>query len=221
MSKSYLSFSGDVSLFKKFLNKEVWRGNLEREIRKATIRNSLFLIKKIKDNIRNDEFAENASMTLALKRSNKALIDNRNLWNAIDHKLKSSFESEVGILENRASTGSKFGKAKSQMNIKHLVELIESGYTIKVTEKMRKALMASLNEDRTKSGKLKEKSRVALQRAKSAFAGGGTWVVPPRPLFTKVWDDPTINDVIQENWKRALEGAFKAQGAKDGEHKDR
>lgn len=220
MAQEGMTFKGDIKAFDKFLSPNVINGNLEREIRKATIRASLYLIKRVKDEIRGG-FSENASMTLNFKRSNKPLIDQRNLWNAIDHKLKNSFESEVGVLTKSASTGSKFGQTKKSIGMQKVVELMEEGYTITVTDKMRKALIASLNSDRTKSGKLKKRSRVALERAKSAFAGGGTWVVPPRPLLSKVFDDPNVHSVIQYYWRKALEETFRSSGAKNGEHKDR
>lgn len=220
MAKSFIGFSGDVNIFKQFLNPNVWRGNLEREIKKATIRNALFLVKMVKKNINDEVYAENSPMTLALKRTKKPLTDQRNLWRAIDSTIKSSFEAEVGIVSNRGSTGSKFGKAKSQINIKDLVELMETGYTITVTKKMKQAIAASLNSDKTKTGKIKKKSRVSLQRLKQ-IVGGQTFVVPPRPLLTKVWEDPSVAKVIQQNWRMALEGTFKKQGAKGGEHRDR
>lgn len=219
-TKNGISFQGDGNIFAKFLNPNLWKGNLESEIRKATIRNSLFLIKTIKDNIRSDKFKENAPMTLALKRSTKTLIDQRNLWGAIDHALKSSFESEVGIIQEKASTGSKFGKTKSQLKIKHLVELMESGYTIKVTEKMKKAIAATLSADKTKTGKVTARSRVALDRL-SQINGVKNFVVPPRPIFSSVWEDPSIEKVLQANWRKALEVTFKKQGAKGGEEKDK
>lgn len=220
MANNLVSFAGDVNIFKKFINPQLWKGNLEREIRKATIRNALFLIQMVKKNIRDKEYADNSPMTLALKRSDLALLDQRNLWNGIDSIIRGSFEAEVGIIANKGSTGSKFGKAKSQINLKDLVELMESGYTITVTQKMKQAIAATLNADRTKKGKVKKKSRVSLQRL-GQIVGGKSYVVPPRKVFSKVFEDPAVARVIQANWKSALEGAFKHQGAKDGEHKDR
>lgn len=218
--KNFIGVSGDLNIFERFINPQLWKGNLEKEIRKATIRNALFLIKAVKDNIRNKEYVENAPMTLAFKRSDISLLDQRNLWRGVDSIIKSSFEAEVGIIANKGSTGSKFGKAKSQINLKDLVELMESGYTITVTEKMKKAIAAALNSDRNKKGEVKKKSSVALQRL-GMIVGGKSYVVPPRKVFSKVFEDPAIAKVITANWRSALEGAFKHQGAKGGEHKDK
>jgi len=215
-------FSGDVQRFRRFLNPQNWTGNIEKNIRKATIRNALFLQKKVKQLIRDEDYAANSEMTLALKGSNKPLIDQRNLFNAIDTVVYNSFSGEVGILRNAGSTGSKFGKAKSQINIKDLVELMESGYTITVTQKMRQAIAMTLQGDLTSKGKLRAKSRTALERlSENRGSGSQTYIVPPRPLLSKVFEDPTTEKVLVHNWRAALEGTFLAMGALGGEHKDK
>lgn len=222
MTGKNLKFTGDINRFKQFLNPQVWSGNLEREIKRATIKNSLYLIKEIKEQMRKKgAFPENSPLTLMTSKSDNPLLDNKNLWNAIDTVLKTSFESEVGILTNKGSTGSKFGNARSQINIKDLVELMESGYTITVTNKMKKAIAASLNSaSKEGSKKAKKNASVASQRLRKIY-GGKEYVVPPRPIFSSVFENPSIEKQLQANWRAALEGTFKAQGAKGGEHKDR
>ena len=216
-----LEFTGDIERFRRFLSPTLWTGNLEREIKKATIKNALFLNKKVKDLINSNEYEDNSEMTLALKGSDKPLIDKTNLWKAIDQVIYDSFRAEVGIIRNAGSTGSKLGKAKSAINIKDLVELMESGYTIKVTEKMRRAIAMTLQNDK-KDGKVSDKARVSLERLSSKRnQGSKTYVVPARPLLSKVFTDPEVGKVLVHNWRVALEGAWLAQGAKDGEHKDK
>lgn len=214
--------TGDVQRFRRFFNMQNWTGNLDKNLRRATLRNALFLQKKVKKLIREEEYKANSELTLSLKGSNKPLIDQRNLWNAIDTVLYDSFSGEVGILRNAGSTGSKFGLAKSQINIKHLVEMMESGYVIKVTDKMRQAIAMTLQNDKTSKGKLRARSRKALERIAGARGKGkNTFVVTARPLLSKVFNDPATKRVLIHNWRVGLEGAFLAGGLKDGEHKDK
>lgn len=209
-----LTFTGDINDFKKFINPNTTQNDINRAIRKATIRNSLFLIKKVKDNIRNREFDSNSELTLAMKNSDLPLLNQRNLWKAIDFKLKSSFESEVGLVSEKDSTGSQFGKSKKQINLKKLVELMEDGYTITVTKKMKLAIAIALNKDKPRKGSSK--------KGTSKLKTGSTYTVPSRKVFTKVFEeDPSIDKVLQGNWRMELENMWKRRGAKDGEHKDR
>ena len=69
-----LTFRGDIKDFKKFIDVRTFGPDLDRKIKAATIRNSLFLIKKIKDNIRNREFDTNSELTLVRARSPLAPI---------------------------------------------------------------------------------------------------------------------------------------------------
>ena len=126
-------------------------------------------------------------MTSALRRNEKPLLDQKNLFDAIDSVLRSSFEIEVGIVRNTGSTGSKFGNAKSQLNMKDLVELMEEGYVITVTDKMKKAVAATLNSDRTKKGKLKKGASIALKRLGS------------KRLNDEVPDPPEIRTDLEEH----------------------
>ena len=215
---SRITFTGDIQSFKQFTNPNLWQGNLEREIKKATIANALFLIREIKLNIRNSNFEPNSELTLALTRGNKPLLKEKNLFDAIGKKIFNSFTAEVGIVSKRQSTG---GVTNQTIQMKKLVELMEDGYIITITQKMIAAINARLQESRTKSGKLTKKAAAGL--AVLSGGSGKTFSVVSRPIFSKVFKDdaPRINRIMQANWRKALEGTFKMQGAKDGEHRDR
>jgi len=202
---------GDWKLFKKFLMSARFRANLEREIKRATIRNSLILLKMVKLNIRGKNFAEKAPLTLAFSMSNVPLIDEQNLWNALNFKLHSSWKSEIGILGNQNSTGSKFGKNSQTIGMQNLVKLMEEGYTVTVTPAMRKAIAAALAE----------KSKQDVFKGSASTSKTTTYRVPSRPVLTDTWKDPSIDNELKRNWILALERAWKQQGAKDGQHKAR
>jgi hypothetical protein len=209
------TFTGDIKNFEKFIKPGTAQSDLVNAIRKGTIRNYLFLIKKVKDNIRNREFDSNSELTLAMKNSDLPLLNQRNLWNAIDFKMKSAFEVEVGIIKKAGSTGSQFGKAKSQISMETLVELMEEGYDITVTDKMKKAIAIALSKKEGKGSSTKK-------RSVSSMKTGSTLTVPSRKVFSKVFEeDPTIDRVLQENWRKAIEDMWKKRGAKDGEHRDK
>lgn len=209
-----IGLGGDVKAFLMFLDSTRFRGNLDREMRRATLKSALMMVKIIKKEISQGKgFTKNAKLTRALKRSNRPLVDELNLRDAINFQLMDSFRAEVGVVDNRLSTGSKAGKNRTLLEVTKLVELMESGYTIQVTQAMITALMARLESDDTPAGK---RDRALAGIAKNALRGksSATWRVPPRKVLTSMWSRKDIQDQLRTNWREALERAFKKQGAK-------
>ena len=215
-------FDGDIEEFTKFTDPKILDGTFEREIRKATIKNCLIILKAIKTAIRERKYLENAPLTIALAGGRKdiPLLKTKNLVDSLAHKLHSSFMAEVGLIKDKRSTG---GASKSPIKLMKVVELMHTGYIIKVTPKMRRAIAAALTE-KTKTGKLTKKSK----RNMTALSLAGTfntdketvYKVPKRPLFSDVFESKLLNREIQRNWREALERVWKVQGAQDGEEKD-
>lgn len=211
---------GDFVRFEKFMIGAALKGNLEREIRKATIRNSLLVIRTVGKKIRGRGFAENSPLTLALSKGTIPLLKEKNLLDALSFQLRSSFESEVGFLKNTKSTG---GVTGSTIGIKKVVELMHTGYTITVTPKMIAAIMAALSGRKTKRGNLTGRAKKALKALKSTQGGRGktVWRVPPRKFMQEVFEDKDMINEIKKNWNDALERVWKTQGALGGEHKNK
>jgi len=201
MAKSFIQLTGDVKLFEKFLNKNFWNRNLEIEIKKATIKNSLYLTKEIRDAIRDKKYQENSPLTIALNKGKDVpLLKESNLFKAIEFKLNDSFRAEVGVIRDVNTTG---GVNGNNISMHKLVELMHTGYNIKVTTAMRKAIMAKLNE----LGELKNNDGVQRDKAE-------IYHVPPRPFLIEVWETPKVERELRKNWKEALDKFFKRQGAK-------
>ena len=206
MSLASFKFEGDIKIFQKFMNPARTSKIIEQEIKKATLTNALFLIKAIQKNMRNKTFKKNSPLTLALKQSKNPLINERNLFDAIRHKLKNSFEAEVGIIRNQNSTGGFGGKT---IPMQKLVELMERGYTIKVTPKMKQAIAIKL------------KGLNIPQAEDSNSDGNTTYFVPPRPLFSTVFKDSRVSLEIQKRYSLGLEKAFLRMGAQGGDHRNK
>jgi len=175
------------------------------------------MIKAVKEEIRNRKYAANAQMTLALKKGNIPLLDERNLFNAITYELSSSFNAEIGVF-NSQSTG---GVSSAPIGMQKLTELMHTGYTIKVTPKMRAAMMLAIMGKKTKSGRKLTKSAKAALSGMTKGSGVSVYRVPPRPFLSAIWKRPDIQKMIQNNWRQALEQAFLEAGAKGGDHKDK
>lgn len=208
-----INFTGDIKAFLAFLDASKFRGNLDKHLKRATLRSALMMVKFIKKEIsQGKSFAKNSKLTLALKRSNRPLVDELNLRDAINFQLIDSFRAEVGIVDRRLSTGSKAGK-RTLLEMEKMVELMESGYVITVTPKMITALMARLDSDVTPGGK---RDRALVGIAKSTLKGkaSSTWRVPPRKVLTSMWSRQDIQQQLRANWRDALVNVFKDQGEK-------
>jgi len=219
-----MRITGDIEQFEKFTTVQLLDRNLQKFIRRGTIKASLFLIREVKRQIRQREFKENSPMTLLMERGTIPLLKQKNLVDAIAHKLNNAFSAEVGMIRNAQSTGSRFGRkpGSSTIGMKKLVELMESGYVITITPKMIAALIATLEAQKTKRGKVKKKQGQALAKiGQNAGRRGGVWRVPPRKIFSSVWERQDVKGEVIAIWRESLEQMWKAQGAKDGEHKDK
>ena len=158
------------------------------------------------------KFDKNANLTLALARGTIPTVKEKNLADAITHKLLSSFKAEVGIIKNTQSTGSAVGITKSTINMEQLVTMMESGYTIKITPKMIFSIFAALAEGQQAGDDLGAEFE---SRGKRFFR------VPPRKVLSAVLGDKRINKLIQKEWRKGLQNTFKRMGAKNGEWRDR
>lgn len=206
--------------WKKFRNISGFKANLDREIRKATIKNSLIIIKAVGRKVRDKKYAENQPLTLALSKRTIPLLKEKNMLDAMSFELANSFRAEVGFIKNKQSTG---GVTGNTIEMQKLVELMESGYTITVTPKMVAAIMAALRTKRTKKGNLTGKARKALKAIEAGEGGGGkrTWRVPPRKFMTEVLEDKQLAKQIRQNWSEALERVWKKQGVTGGDEKEK
>lgn len=221
MPQEGIVFTGDVEEFRKFTNGEAFNGVLQKHVRKALIKASLLLLKEIKQRIRDKKYEKNSTLTIRLMGGKKdvPLAKKLNLFRAMAYKLNGIWMSEVGFLSSAKSTGGATGKS---IDIKKVVELMHSGYTINVTPKMLAAIFKSFDKMRTKKGRHTKNARETLAFFQNKGGGGKTiWRVPPRPFMTEVLNDPKVDLMIRQCWREALEGTFKEQGAKGGEHKDK
>lgn len=219
MANNVIKFTGDYQLFMRFISAGTWNTVFARAIRRATIKNCLYLVKAIKQEIRQKKYTANAQLTLALKKGSIPLLDEKNLFDAITYQLENSFYAEVGVFSGRESSG---GVKSSPIDMQHLTELLHTGYVIRVTPKMRAAIMAALMEKRNAKQRLTRKAKSALRSMASRTGSGAqTYRVPPRKFLTDVWERQDIQNMIRQNWRDALEQALLEAGAKDGENKDK
>jgi hypothetical protein len=127
----------------------------------------------------------NSPLTTLIKGSSRPLVDRGDLRQSVTDEVSvdgTDVHGAVGVLRRRRRKGKR---------IANIAIALHEGYTIRVTEKTRKAVFAEL--DRRMRGKKKKRE------ARLARAGGGgasTWRVRARPF---------IREPLEENEQRIVE----------------
>lgn len=214
--------TGDVQRMGKFLDRRFFDKNAQRVVKKTVIRAALYLVKETKRRIRKRDYHPNSEMTLALKRTSIPLLDQKNLFDAITHKMLNSFSAEVGFFKGQ-STGGVTGK---NIDMQKLVTLMHEGYTIEVTNKMRRALIGALRNQQTKKGRLTGRARKMLKEMEDAAdrAPGQAkqfYKVQKRPFMIAVFRSKKVDRELAKIWEGGMGELWKLQGATGGEHKNR
>lgn len=204
--------SGDVNAFLKFVTAGSTLPILEKEIRKATIKASLFLVNQIKKKIRSQKgLRPNSPLTQALSKGNLTLLKEKNLFDALGFVLKDAFESEVGIMKGKKSTG---GATSAPVDIQKVVFRLHEGYTIDVTPEVRAAIIFKLRKDR------KRGSAKALEAFESNVGKGKSTIrVKPIKFLSSVFLNSFNQQKVRRIYKEGLEMGFKRAGAKGGDHR--
>ena len=208
-----IEITGDVNAFIKFLTASSTLPILESEVRRGTIKASLFLITKVKEAIKARRYTSNSPLTLALTRGDIPLLKEKNLFDALGFELKNSFESEVGVMKGRKSTG---GVASPPHDLQKIALLLHEGYTIDVTPEVRAAIFHALRE---RGGRRAKSALRAIDQNEGQ--GVRKYRVRPRKFLSSVFKNPSNQEKVKRIWREAMETAFRRAGAKDGDHRDR
>jgi hypothetical protein len=133
--------------------------------------------------INSGEFAPNSPFTQFMKKSEMPLVDHGDLRGSVMGSIGSgSLFFDVGVTR----------RTKSGSNLAHM---LETGFTIKVTEKMRKFFFAMSRES---GGEIKG-LRASTQAIK----------VPPRPYMKSAFfTTKTFQYVVRNQWKLAVHRTF-------------
>jgi hypothetical protein len=177
-----IQFSGDYKDFKKFIDKKKgFPKELEHFVKKATIKNSLIMVARIRQGMRGRKFEKNAKVTNLIKGNKSPTIDESHLHNAIAREMIDSFTAKVGVLDGQMA---------------RIAKVIHEGATLKITPKMRAAIFGQLRE-RGNLGKLDPNHK-----------SDGFMRIKPRPFLSTVFESPTVRKELNQNWQDAVEAAL-------------
>ncbi|MGE0229454.1 MAG: hypothetical protein AB7U23_13205 [Dehalococcoidia bacterium] len=165
------------------------------------------------DRIDDRDYETNAPLTIALKGSDLPLVgEDGTLRGSITYNVRGAQRVDFGAKSPRLPGG------------QLLYAVLHEGATIKVTPRMRMAVMAKLREKEKSIKALKRKSAKRkkdlawIQEAHAALKAFGDanpgasayWTIPPRPFLREVWEDKTWRRFARKTYVDALEAILNA-----------
>lgn len=190
-----IRFSGDIKKFERFMSRRGMR-LLEQEVGKATARNAALLQDAIIERIKTRRFKKKKSpLTLALSKSDIPLIDTTDMMRAVETELQGAFVAFVGFLKNQ--------KTSHGAELRQIVPLLEKGFEVRLTAKMRRFLFL----------RMRQAGVAGPGGGPSQTSGDGVLRIPPRPFITPVFKSRRMQAKINTNWRDAVKRWAKMVGA--------
>lgn len=169
--------------FMKMLKKEEYNKVFRMKLRRANKKLAVLGKGRLEREIRSGAHAANSPLTIWLKKSSKPLVNHADLLGSVSGKVGSNWYSFTVGVKRRTPSG------------KNLAHMLETGFTIKVTDKMRALFWYWAKES---GGRFK-----ALKKSTTAIR------VKPRPYMKQAFfDDIAFQTLVQKSWKDAIHETF-------------
>lgn len=190
--------------FQRVLTDAGNKATFEKHVHRATMLNGKVGEAFVRKEIKEGNFERNAPLTLALKKGTKPLIGNSSgaqLFQSITSKALGNDSFFVGVLK----TNSFYNVAK----------ILHEGTSIPVTNAMR---MLFFTLWAASSGKMDPAELSPRGQELYSMMSSG-WlplkkttkqiVIPPRPFISQAMENIELQQISENNWKKAADAAFK------------
>lgn len=196
---------------------------LKEEVRKATAQNAMIVAKEMRNTIKGRVDPPNAELTLAIKGSDKPLVDKGALWKAITWTVEKWHLGFAGLIRSRRG---------ADADLINVGAALHDGATMRVTPAMRGLFLALANASRSGDGskltgraadlwaRTKDSKGPAGRDAKTGrFTRGavnmGFWkplapdttviTIKPRPWIELTLATPGLREKLKKNWEDAVQ----------------
>lgn len=162
---------------------------LREQVGLANKKLAVFLVDKVRSDIKAKNYAKNAILTQFLKGSSTPLIDQADLWQSVSSRHVSPWMFRIGVIREDAAGNS-------------IALILHEGATRKVTPKMRAFFRAKAAETRGLVRPLKT-STTEIK-------------IPARPFLKEslVDDTATVGPLLEKHWGEAVRRTFEIVGEK-------
>ena len=194
-----ITWDGGAKKLHNALKRGANPGQLRAAVKRATQQNLKLAEREMRRVIRSCNFAANADLTVAIKRSSKPLVDRGELFQAVTSRLLTSTSGFVGIKR----TDGKYNVAVA----------LHNGRTIRVTAKMRglfrvlwlasKGGIIALTGAAAELFRRKPKGWYPLSPRTKHIR------LPARPFATMTFKSRDLKKRVKANWERAIQEFLK------------
>jgi len=177
---------------------------LDVNLAQATKVNAMLVVREVRQRIRSKQYAPNADLTTAIKRSSTPLIDQGDLWRAVTYQMVNPRTALAGIMRQQ--------KTKAGGEMLNLAIALHEGFTVKVTPGTRGLFyaLARYTQGTASIDSLTGRAREIAERLKK-----GTTIyplkptttaitVPARPFLREVIEDDALREKARKNWQAAM-----------------
>lgn len=205
MAKSGITFKG-FRQFEKALSARGFGEVLQKHVGLATGRNARLVQRAIRQKIKHGVKPPNAPLTVAIKQSDKPLVDRGDLFGAISVVQPDWRSAFIGV--NRKDP------------LHDIAEVLHEGKIVPVTQKMRGLFFMLWLASKAARGDADAPMVVPLSgRARELFERFQDWrplkpetraiKIPARPFIRQAFEDPQVRRRVMEGWVRAVGRAAK------------
>lgn len=180
-----------IATWEALLSPRIVRKVLREQVNLANKRLGPKFVAKVRDEIKQGQYASNARLTELLKGSTKPLVNDGDLWASVNSRQQGSWEFHVGV--QRSKEGVAIGL------------VLHEGVTIKVTPQVRAFFRAKAAETKGLVKPLKSST--------------GQIRIPARPFLKAALVDDTakVRVLLEQEWGAAIRRTYDIVGRKHGE----
>lgn len=199
MAKSNLKLVGFKKL-KSILDPKKFERRLKKHVRQATLKNGLIAESKIKEAINKGKVPgrakTNADLTIAIKGSDRPLVDSGQLTKSISSEVQSWKLVFVGVNRNRTVTDEN-GKKTGIITI---AQTLHDGAAINVTAKMRRFFFWMAFDKESPFRGVVKPLKASTKKI----------IIPPRPFLHVALADKLVKRYTN-NWNKAVRKTMRGE----------
>ncbi len=202
MARNELRKTGDWAKWQAALAPGVMDRAIRRQMRRATALNAKLAERTIRQTIRGGGFAPNAPLTIHIKSSSKALVDQgTGIFQAITSVIIDDMTTFAGVI-----------RTSGQFNI---AMALHEGAVLPVTPAMRGMFFAlwQASIGALGSSDLTGRARELWERQPGGWfplsASTTRILIPGRPFIKSAFASTTMKQLVIQNWQRALQEAMR------------
>lgn len=179
---------------------------LRAHIRKANVKIGLHARKTVRDVVKSSILTKNRPLTIAIKGSEKSMVDRGDFWQSLTYKVISDLQVFVGVLQQSAEY--------------NIAKVLHDGVVIPVTPQMRGLFWAlwQVSIGAMPKSNLSERGQELIEQMPEGWKplkdSTTAIIIPSRPFIRIAFENKSLEAYARQMWSSATAAAFKELSTK-------